>query len=159
MAATVSLGDSINGVAVYYSSAKVEGAKIDPTLLGALKQLIDPFIVSESEGIGRGFTRTVQSLYSINVSSASEPFKEHEEGGPHRTGKAIDISQINSQRLITAFNHDATVTAIVKAIQEKAAALTGPYAICENFGPHLFLKHGAPIKRFGHHDHIHLRVH
>lgn len=70
-------------------------------------------------------------------------------------GKAVDISRINGMKMAVFYTTNASVKAIVDAIQ--TAFETYPYRR-ENFGPFFKKKLGAPMSIAGHLDHIHLSV-
>lgn len=136
------LGSNVNGVTL--SFGPTSNAPVAMELADAVSALIRP-------GIAPG-----RVLRSIHVSSTSEAYKDHAPGGPHRAGRAIDISAINGRPILGGYGRDAEVTDIVDAIQLGAVPMI---RICENFGPRLYQKEGAFVVRSDHKDHIHLRVH
>jgi hypothetical protein len=70
-------------------------------------------------------------------------------------GKAVDISRINGQKMILAYPGDASVKAIVDAIQTELESYAHRR---ENFGPAMKKKLGADYAIGGHADHIHFSV-
>jgi hypothetical protein len=95
-----------------------------------------------------------QSLDRIYVSSANDqhqPPSRHMQGA----GKAVDISRINGQKMILAYPGDASVKAIVDAIQTELESYAHRR---ENFGPAMKKKLGADYAIGGHADHIHFSV-
>lgn len=70
-------------------------------------------------------------------------------------GKAVDISRINGNKLSLSYSSNATVKAIVKAMQMEYEN----YSHCrENFGPYLKKKLGNDHVIAGHGDHIYFSV-
>jgi hypothetical protein len=72
------------------------------------------------------------NLNSIYISSTSEACTAHQEGTPHRAGRAVDISMINNKAITTNYPVDAEVKGICDALQEFAKLED---KIDENFGP------------------------
>lgn len=91
-------------------------------------------------------------LNKIYISSAKD---SHSSPSRHVIGKAVDISRINGKKMSVHYNTDATVKAIVNAIQDTFESYSGRR---ENFGPHLKKKSGNPWTVSGHGDHIHFSV-
>lgn len=130
---------SINGVQVEFADTVVND--VDDSLVSAMKQCI-------TSSVATGHT-----LSKIYVSSASDSHPDP--NSRHSQNKAVDISRINGTKIALGYPSDATVTAIVKAIQEGFESYPSRR---ENFGPYLKKKLGQDWTVSGHNDHIHLSV-
>lgn len=131
---------SLNSVKVEF--ATTVDKDVDQKLITALKQVVKTDIASG------------HVLSKIYVSSANDSHtlpSRHMQGD----GKAVDISRINGKKMASFYPGDATVTAIVDAMQDA-------FELCanrrENFGPHFKKKLGKPHVVSGHGDHIHFSV-
>src|SRR4030042_4848284 len=94
----------------------------------------------------------ITRLEKIFISSINDG--DHDPNSLHYMGKALDISQVNGERIIT-YPNDPEVRAIVRGIQEAFEEYAEQR---ENFGPYFKKKLGAPWEVSGHKDHIHLSV-
>ena len=79
----------------------------------------------------------------------------HGTGSRHYSGLAVDISRINGKYMSTSYPDDASVKAIVDALQDEGDKQTG---IRENFGPKFLHKHKKNWTVAAHDDHIHFSV-
>ena len=131
---------AINGVTIEFSSAV--NKSVDQKVIDGLKKVIKPAIAT-------GYTLT-----KIYISSAND---QHQSPSRHvmGSGKAVDISRINDMKMSVHYPTNATVKAIVDAIQDEYENYTHRR---ENFGPHLKKKLGNNHTVSGHGDHIHLSV-
>jgi hypothetical protein len=123
------LGTSINSVILTFSS--VSDSDVHPVLLNFLKDLIQTKMTDITDE-----TKSY-NLISMHISSTSEPYKAHKPGGPHRSGKAVDISKINGKSITNFYDSDAEVSGIADALQYKAI---DDDRVWENFGPLICLK-------------------
>ncbi len=117
------LGTSINGVILTYSGAS--DCEVSEKMLGVMTAIIKPGILDSSGSV-------IYTLSSVHISSTSEPYKEHKEGGPHRSGNAVDISAINNKPITSFYQLDEEVQTICDAIQ---VAASEDNRVWENFGP------------------------
>lgn len=129
---------TINGVTVEFKSTV--GKDVTQRLINGMKHCIKTGIAGEC------------TLNKIYVYSAKD---SHSGASRHVVGKAVDTSRINGLQMSTSYSIDATVKAIVDAIQDTFETFSGRR---ENFGPHLKKKLGSPWTVSGHGDHIHLSV-
>lgn len=131
---------TINGVAVEFGSAV--NKSVDQKVIDGLKKVVKPAIA------------TGYSLVKIYISSAND---QHQSPSRHvsGSGKAVDISRINGLKMSTHYPTNATVKAVVDAIQDEYENYTHRR---ENFGPHFKKKLGKNHTVSGHGDHIHLSV-
>jgi hypothetical protein len=123
------LGTSINGVILTFSA--VSNSDVHPVLLNFLSALIKPQMQDILD------KNKIYNLISLHISSTSEPYKAHKVGGPHRSGKAVDIAKINGKAITQFYNHDPEVKGISDALQYNAI---DDDRIWENFGPLICLK-------------------
>lgn len=132
--------NSINNVTVEFATAV--NKSVDQKVIDGLKKVIKTNIA------------TGHVLTKIYISSAND---QHQSPSRHvaGNGKAVDISRINGQKLSVNYPGNATVKAIVDAIQEEYENFSHRR---ENFGPHLKKKLGSDHAVSGHGDHIHLSV-
>ncbi len=137
--ADAKIGAKINDVDVEYAS----GADNDVN-----QDLIDLLTGFVKSGVATG-----NSLEKIYVSATTNG--THATGSRHYSGKAIDISRINGKYISTTYSSDASVKAIVDALQDEADNQT---KIRENFGPKFLHKHKSNWTVAAHDDHIHLSV-
>ena len=79
----------------------------------------------------------------------------HGTGSRHYSGLAVDISRINGKYISSSYPSDASVKAIVDALQDEGDKQTG---IRENFGPKFLHKHKKNWTVDAHDDHIHFSV-
>jgi len=132
--------NSINGVSVEFSSTV--NKSVDQKIIDGLKKVIKP---DAAKG---------HALTKIYISSANDKHKS-----PSRhvlgDGKAVDISRINAMKMSVHYSSNATVKAIVNAIQTEFENFKHRR---ENFGPYFKKKLGKDNKISGHADHIHLSV-
>ena len=131
---------AINGVTVVFGNTV--NKSVDQKIIDGLKKVIKPHIA------------TGYALIKIYISSAND---QHESPSRHvmGSGKAVDISRINSLKLSVNYPTNATVKAIVDAIQTEYENYTHRR---ENFGTHFKKKLGNDHTVSGHGDHIHLSV-
>lgn len=131
---------AINGVIVEFGSAV--NTSVDQKVIDGLKKVIKP-------NIATGYTLT-----KIYISSAND---QHQSPSRHvmGDGKAADISRINDLKMSIHYPSNATVKAIVDAIQTEFETYAHRR---ENFGPLFKKKLGNPHNVSGHGDHIHLSV-
>jgi hypothetical protein len=120
---------SLNGVNLSFSSQSNAG--IMPVLLFFLTKLIRTRMEDPNE---RG---KLYTLFSLHISSTSEPYYKHKEGGPHRRGLAIDIAAINGKSITTYYGVDSDVTGICNSLQYNAIYYP---EVFENFGPMICFK-------------------
>ena len=123
---------------------------VTPKMVAALRAVINP-------GIAPGHV-----LHTIYISSAR---RNQPTASNHPYGRAVDVSRINGIRIDPGFTTDASVRAIVKAIQ--TAFETVPNRR-ENYGPAFLKKSGALLKSTNpaayaklapmHQNHIHMSV-
>lgn len=135
------ISNSINSVTVEFASTV--GKDVTQALINGLNHVIKSAIA------------TGHTLNKIYVSSAKD---SHTGASRHVVGKAVDISRINGNYISTSYASNATVKAIVDAIQDKFESFDGRR---ENFGPHFIKKLGGPwpsVTTASHSDHIHLSV-
>jgi len=132
--------DKINGVTVEFSSAV--NKSVDKKIIDGLKQIIKSGIATD------------HVLTKIYISSAND---QHQSPSRHVSGngKAVDISRINGLKLSTSYSSNATVKAIVNAMQAEYENFTHRR---ENFGPHIKKKSGSDYSVSGHGDHMHFSV-
>jgi hypothetical protein len=133
----------INGVTVEFSPNV--NNDVDPAIVRALQHVI-------STGVAPGHT-----LLRIYISSATDQHtKPSQKLSRHNQKKAVDISRINGVRMITGYGADASIKAIVDAMQDTFETFPGRR---ENFGPKFIWKLGAPHKDVSsHNDHVHFSV-
>lgn len=131
---------AINGVTVDFSSAV--NKSVDQKIIDALKQVVKPAIAT-------GYT-----LSKIYISSAND---QHKSPSRHvlGNGKAVDISRINGNKLSLTYPSNATVKAVVDAMQTEFENYKHRR---ENFGPFVKKKLGNKLTVSGHGDHIHFSV-
>ena len=129
---------AINGVAIEFAATVVND--VDQAIVDALMHCIKPNVTN-------GHT-----LNKIFVSSASD---SHKSPSRHTQKKAVDISRINGTKIVVGYPSNATLKAIVDALQDTFETFSKRR---ENFGPHLKLKLGLPHQVDGHADHIHFSV-
>ncbi len=131
---------TINAVTVEFSSAV--NKTVDQALIDGLKKVVKPAIAT-------GYTLT-----KIYISSANDQHvapSRHVQGN----GKAVDISRINGNKLSLSYPSNATVKAIVDAMQTEFENFTRRR---ENFGPFMKKKLGKSHTVSGHGDHMHFSV-
>jgi hypothetical protein len=135
----VTLGN-INGVEIEFSSAV--NKSVDQRVIDALDKVVKP-------GIAPG-----NLLNKIYISSAND---QHTSPSRHvqGEGKAVDISRINGNKMSIFYPGNATVKAVVDAMQTEFENYTHRR---ENFGPFMKKKLGNNHQVSGHGDHIHLSV-
>lgn len=92
------------------------------------------------------------NLNKIYISSA---YDSHTLPSRHMQKKAVDISRINSTKIVLGYPQGGAIKAIVDAIQ---VAFEGFSTRRENYGPHLKKKLGQNWVVSGHSDHIHFSV-
>lgn len=119
----------LNGVNLTFSQNSNAG--IMPVLLFFLTKLIKTGMEDPND---RGKLYTLSSLH---ISSTSEPYFAHKEGGPHRRGLAIDISAINGKSITKLYGVDPDVTGICNSLQYTAIYYP---EVFENFGPLICFK-------------------
>jgi len=134
------IAKNINGVIVVFSS-KVNKS-VDQKIIDGLTKVVKP-------GIATG-----HSLTKIYISSAHD---QHKSPSRHAMGKgkAVDISRINELKMSLFYPSNATVKAIVDAMQTEFENYTHRR---ENFGPLFKKKLGKKHTVSGHGDHIHFSV-
>lgn len=137
--AEAKIGAKINDVDVEYASGADNEVQ---------QELIDLVTGVVKSGVATG-----NNLEKIYVSATTNG--THATGSRHYSGKAIDISRINGKYMSTTYSTDASVKAIVDALQDEADKQPG---IRENFGPKFLHKHKANWTVAAHDDHIHLSV-
>lgn len=131
---------TINNVTVEFSTNV--NKSVDQKIVDALNLVVKTDIAS-------GHT-----LDKIYISSANDQHKapsRHVQG----SGKAVDISRINGKKMSIHYSSDATVKAIVNAMQDEFENYAQRR---ENFGPYFKKKLGAVHVVSGHGDHIHFSV-
>jgi hypothetical protein len=131
---------AINGVTIEFSS--VVNKTVDQKVIDGLKKVVTPAIA------------TGYALTKIYISSASDQHvapSRHVQG----SGKAVDISRINGNKLSLSYPSNATVKAIVNAMQTEFENFTHRR---ENFGPSLKKKLGNNHTVSGHGDHMNFSV-
>ncbi|WDE08801.1 hypothetical protein SG34_033450 [Thalassomonas viridans] len=131
---------SINGVLVEFSPNV--NKDVDQRILDALKRVIKTDIASD---------HTLMKIYISSANDQHELPSRHVQG----KGKAVDISRINGMKMSVNYPGDATVKAIVDALQTEFENY--PHKR-ENFGPFFKKKLGEPYSVSGHSDHIHFSV-
>ncbi|HNQ14363.1 MAG TPA: hypothetical protein PKM58_02295 [Pyrinomonadaceae bacterium] len=117
------LGTSINGVILEFSS--VSDCEISEKMLSVMSGIIKPDVASANGGVA-------YQLTSVHISSTSEPYFAHKEGGPHRSGNAVDISKVNNKPITTLYANDEEVQILCDALQVAASEDSRTW---ENFGP------------------------
>ncbi|MBK8147718.1 MAG: hypothetical protein IPN69_14945 [Acidobacteria bacterium] len=117
------LGTSINGVILNYSGSS--DCEVSEKMLSVMTGIIKPEITDSSGNV-------LYKLLSVHISSTSEPYFQHKEGGPHRSGNAVDIAQINNKPITSFYSTDEEVQAVCDAMQ---VAASEDARIWENFGP------------------------
>ncbi len=132
------LPNSINGVTVEFASTV--NKEVEQAVIDGLNHCIKP-------GIATG-----HNLSKIYISSAND---SHVSPSRHAQKKAVDISRINGVYIINGYPSNATVKAIVEAIQNTFETYTNKR---ENYGPLFRKKNGAAWNADAHNDHIHLSV-
>jgi hypothetical protein len=137
--AEAKIGAKLNDVDVEYASGADNEVK---------QELIDLLTGVVKSGVATG-----NSLSKIFVSATTNG--THGTGSRHYSQKAVDISRINGKYMSTTYSTDASVKAIVDALQDEADKQSG---IRENFGPKFLHKHKANWTVAAHDDHIHLSV-
>lgn len=131
---------NINGVSVKFSPNV--NKSVSNKIIEALKLVIKTDIASGHK------------LATVYISSANDQHKlpsRHVQGA----GKAVDISRINSMKMSIFYPSDATIKAVVEAMQLEFEKYPQRR---ENFGPFLKKKLGATHNVSGHNDHIHFSV-
>lgn len=118
----------LNGVRLSFSPESNAG--VLPVLHLYLNKLLDARLKDINED-------KFYTLFSLHISSTSEPYFAHKEGGPHRRGLAIDIAAINGLSITKNYNISPEVTGICNALQYKAIDIPETW---ENFGPLLCLE-------------------
>jgi hypothetical protein len=129
---------NINGVVVDFAATVVND--VDQAMVDGLLHSIKPNIAAG------------HILARIFISSVSD---SHAAPSRHFQKKAVDISRINGTKMVIGYPSNATVKAVVDAIQQAFETFAKRR---ENFGPHLKLKLGQPHEVSGHKDHIHFSV-
>lgn len=131
---------AINGVTVEFSSAV--NKTVEQRIIDGLKKIVKPSIAT-------GYT-----LSKIYISSAND---QHQAPSRHvaGNGKAVDVSRINGNKLSLSYPSNATVKAIVNAMQTEYENYTHRR---ENFGPFMKKKLGNNHTISGHGDHMHFSV-
>ncbi len=139
---------TIDGVNVVF--APNVNNDVTPKMVAALRAVI-------STGIAPGHV-----LHTIYVSSAR---RKQPTASNHPYGRAVDVSRINGIRIDPGFTNDASVRAIVMAIQ---TAFESAPNRRENYGPAFLKKSGALLKTTNpsayarlepmHRNHIHMSV-
>ena len=140
--------NTINGVNVVF--APNVNNDVTTKMVAALRTVINP-------GIAPGHV-----LHTIYISSAR---RMQPAASNHPYGRAVDVSRINGIRIDPGFTTDASVRAIVKAIQ--TVFETAPNRR-ENYGPAFLKKSGALLTTTNpaayaklapmHQNHIHMSV-
>ena len=105
----VLLPTGLNGVILNFSANSNAG--VHPVLQNFLSQLLRTKLENFTTS-GKFYT-----LVSLHISSTSEPYHAHKEGGPHRNGLAVDFSAINGKSITKYYNYDEEVTGISDALQ------------------------------------------
>jgi hypothetical protein len=123
------LGNGINGVILKFGPKS--DAPISSILLSFMKDLLATDIQDFMDA-----SKTYK-LISLHISSTSEPYHAHKIGGPHRSGLAVDIAEINGKSITRLYNHDEELTGICDALQVKA---TDDKRVFENYGPLICFK-------------------
>jgi hypothetical protein len=129
MSKKILLPNGLNGVILTFSS--VSNAGVHPVLHYFLCQLLTTKL-EDFTTPGKFYT-----LFSAHISSTSEPFYKHSEGGPHRSGLAVDISAVNGKSITQFYNKDEELTGICDALQVLATDIR---EVFENFGPLICFK-------------------
>lgn len=132
--------NNINGVNIEFSSTVEKN--VDQKIINALEHVIKSNIASD------------YILTKIYISSANDQHQfpsRHVQGN----GKAVDISRINSMKMSLSYPSNATVKAIVDAMQSEFETYIHRR---ENFGPSFKKKLGNNYSIPGHGDHIHFSV-
>ena len=131
---------SINGVTVEFSSAV--NKTVDHKVIDGLKKIAKPAI------------ETGYKLTKIHIFPAND---QHEAPSRHvqGNGKAVYISRINESKLSLTYSTNATVKAIVNAMQTEFENFTYRR---ENVGPFLKKRLGSTHTISGHSDHMHFSV-
>jgi len=133
------IGASLNDVTVEYASGADNEVK--ETLVDLLKAVVKKEVA------------TGNVLEKIFVSATTNG--THGTGSRHYSGLAVDISRINGRYISSSYPSDASVKAIVDALQDEGDKQTG---IRENFGPKFLHKHKKNWTVDAHDDHIHFSV-
>jgi len=133
------IGASLNDVTVEYASGADNEVK--ETLVDLLKAVVKKEVA------------TGNVLEKIFVSATTNG--THGTGSRHYSGLAVDISRINGKYISSSYPSDASVKAIVDALQDEGDKQTG---IRENFGPKFLHKHKKNWTVAAHDDHIHFSV-
>lgn len=128
----------INGVTIEFASTV--NKEVEQVMINGLKHCIKTNITS-------GHT-----LNKIYISSA---YDSHTLPSRHMQKRAVDISRINSTKIVLGYPQGGAIKAIVDAIQ---VAFEGFATRRENYGPHLKKKLGTNWAVSGHSDHIHFSV-
>lgn len=131
---------AINGVTVEFS--KAVNKTVNQKVIDGLQKIVKPAIA------------TGHTLTNIYISSANDQHtspSRHVQGG----GKAVDISRINGNKLSLSYPSNATVKAIVDAMQTEFENFSHRR---ENFGPFMKKKLGSNHAVSGHNDHMHFSV-
>lgn len=131
---------TINGVTVEFSSSV--NKSVDQKIIDGLNLVVKPAIA------------TGHTLTKIYISSANDQHtapSRHVQGN----GKAVDISRINGNKMSLTYTSNATVKAIVDAMQTEYESFADRR---ENFGPFMKKKLGADHTVSAHGDHIHFSV-
>ena len=134
-----SLPNQLNGVSFEFASGTAN--EITDEMLEGLAAVIKP-----DAAPGRMLT----ALYFSSVKRPPEAWPNR-----HSTGNAVDISRVNGKELSANYPGDATVTAIIDALQN---AFEHFPKRCENYGPLFNWKEGQPDDPGDHSDHIHWSV-
>ena len=132
--------NTINGVTVDFSTAV--NKSVDQKIIDALNAVVKPAIAT-------GYT-----LNKIYISSAND---QHQSPSRHvlGSGKAVDISRVNGNKLSLSYPSNTTVKAIVDAMQTEFENYANRR---ENFGPFMKKKLGSNHSVSGHGDHMHFSV-
>lgn len=132
--------NSINGVAVEFSPNVNKNVN---------QRVVDALTAVVKSNIAPGHVLT-----KIYISSAND---QHMVPSRHviNGGSAVDISRINGMKIVLAYPSNASVKAIVDAMQTQFENYSHRR---ENFGPYMKKKLGNNYAVSGHNDHIHFSV-
>jgi hypothetical protein len=134
------ISNTINGVAVEFSQNV--NNNVDQRIIDSLNLVV-------KSNIAPGHTLT-----KIYISSANDQHalpSRHVQAG----GKAVDISRINGMKMSQFYPSNASVKAIVNAMQTEFENYIHRR---ENFGPYFKKKLGINQSVSGHGDHVHFSV-
>jgi hypothetical protein len=129
MSKKIILPSGLNGVILTFSTKSNAG--VHPVLHYFLCQLLTTKL-EDFMTPGKFY-----NLMSLHISSTSEPYFAHSEGGPHRNGLAVDISAVNGKSISKYYNYDEEVAGICDALQVLATDIN---EVFENFGPLICFK-------------------